>query len=32
MIIRTYTNGDLEACANLILDTSKKYNKDDIIP
>ena len=32
MIIRGYKPRDLEACANLILDTSKKYNKDDIIP
>ncbi len=32
MIIRGYKPSDLEACANLILDTSKKYNKDDIIP
>lgn len=32
MIIRDYKPSDLEACANLIHDTSKKYNKDDIIP
>lgn len=32
MNIRKYKSSDLESCARLILNTSQKYNKEDIIP
>jgi hypothetical protein len=32
MNIRNYRSSDLESCAKLILDTSQKYNREDIIP
>ena len=32
MNIRNYRSSDLESCTNLILNTSKKYNIEDIIP